>query len=64
MSTRRRHQVIETAIATVTEQLRVPAVRAMLDTLPQGDPHKIERPEGHPSTWPQVLPNQRMEEAV
>jgi NTE family protein len=64
MSTRRRHEVIETAIRTVTAQLRVPAVRELLRGLPPGEPHKIERPPGHPSTWPQVLPNQRMEEAV
>src|SRR5829696_2730837 len=60
MSTRRRHQVIETAIKTVTEQLRAPEVREHLAALPEGDPHKIERPPGHPSTWPQVLPHQQM----
>src|SRR5918998_4092283 len=59
MSTRRRHEVIETAIRTVTEQLRVPAVRELLAALPKGEDYKIERPAGHPSTWPQVLPNQR-----
>src|SRR5215218_3190313 len=59
MSTRRRHEVIETAIRTVTEQLRAPAVRELLSGLPEGAPHKIERPSGHPSTWPQVLPHQR-----
>jgi hypothetical protein len=64
MSTRRRHQVIETAIKTVTEQLRAPAVRELLEELPEGEPHKIERPPGHPSTWPQVLPNQHIREAV
>jgi hypothetical protein len=61
MSTRRRHEVIETAIRTVTEQLRAPAVRDLLAGLPEGEPHKIERPPGHPSTWPQVLPHQRVE---
>ena len=64
MSTRRRHQVIETAIDTVTVQLRAPGVRELLRDLPEGEPHKIERPTGHPSTWPQVLPNQDMREAV
>ena len=64
MSTRRRHQVIETAIRTVTAQLRAPAIRELLTGLPEGEPHKIERPTGHPSSWPQVLPNQRIEEAV
>jgi NTE family protein len=59
MSTRRRHEVIETAIRTVREQLRAPDVRALLRGLPQGEPHKVERPSGHPSTWPQVVPFQR-----
>ena len=59
MSTRRRHQVIETAIRTVGEQLRVPSIRKQLADLPPGEPHKVERPDGHPSTWPIVLPNQR-----
>ena len=59
MSTRRRHEVIETAIRTVREQLRAPAVRALLERLPQGEAHKIERPPGHPSTWPRVVPQQR-----
>lgn len=60
MSTRRRHEVIETAIRTVTEQLRAPGVREHLEKLPEGEPYKIEQPPGHPSTWPQVLPNQRV----
>jgi NTE family protein len=64
MSTRRRHEVIETAIRTVTEQLRAPAVRDLLSGLPQGEPHKIERPPGHPSTWPQVLPHQGVEKGA
>jgi hypothetical protein len=59
MSTRRRHEVIETAIRTVREQLRAAGVRELLDGLPAGEPHKIERPGGHPSTWPQVVPFQR-----
>jgi NTE family protein len=64
MSTRRRHQVITTAIRTVTEQLRAPEVRELLKGLPQGEPHKIERPPGHPSTWPKVLPHQHVEEGA
>jgi hypothetical protein len=59
MSRRRRHEVIETAIRTVTEQLRTPAARTSLEGLPEGEPHKIERPPGDPSTWPQVVPFQR-----
>jgi NTE family protein len=59
MSTRRRHDAIETAIRTVRAQLRAPGVRELLAGLPAGEPHKIERPPGHPSTWPQVVPGQR-----
>src|SRR4051794_37846321 len=64
MSTRRRHEVIETAIRTVSEQLRAPAARDLLSGLPEGEPFKIERPPGHPSTWPQVLPHQHVEEGA
>jgi hypothetical protein len=64
MSTRRRHEVIETAIRTVTEQLRAPGVRDLLRDLPPGEPHKIERPSGDPSTWPKVLPHQHVEEGA
>jgi hypothetical protein len=39
-------------------------VRKLLRDLPEGDPHKIERPPGHPSTWPQVLPHQSVEEGA
>jgi NTE family protein len=56
MSSRRRQEVIATAIATVGEQLREPAVRELLTGLPAGEPHKVARPAGDPSTWPQVLP--------
>jgi hypothetical protein len=59
MSTRRRHEVIETAIRTTRDQLRAPGVLELLEDLPAGEPHKIERPPGHPSTWPRVLPHQR-----
>src|SRR5919202_5593430 len=41
MSTRNRHRVIETAIDTVREQLRVHAVRKLLLDLPPGEAHKI-----------------------
>ncbi len=64
MSTRRRHEVVTTAIDTVTEQLRAPGVREKMTGLPAGEPHKIERPAGHPSTWPQVLPHQHVEEGA
>jgi hypothetical protein len=49
--------VIETAIATVGEQLRTPGIAELLKDLPAGEPHKIARPAGDPSTWPRVLPH-------
>jgi NTE family protein len=52
MSTERRQHVIETAERTVAEQLRAPEVRARLAGLPAGEPHKISRPQGPPSSWP------------
>ena len=54
MSTKNRHQVIEMAIETVGQQLREPRVRELLRELPEGEPHKIARPEGPPETWPQI----------
>jgi NTE family protein len=60
MSRRNRNPVIETAIRTVAEQLREPGNRELLTKLPKGDPYKIRRPEGPPSTWPpDLLPGQR-----
>jgi NTE family protein len=52
MSTRRRHDVVETAIRTVGEQLREPGVRGLLRKLPPGEPERVRRPAGPPSTWP------------
>jgi NTE family protein len=51
MSRRRRHEVILTAIETVGEQLREPAVAEQLNGLPEGDPERVTRPPGPPSTW-------------
>jgi NTE family protein len=56
MSTRNRNPVIETAIETVSRQLREPEVRDVLEDLPPGEPHKVARPPGPPSTWPEVGP--------
>ena len=56
MSNRRRNEVIETATRTVTEQLSQPDTRAALRDLPAGAPHKIARPDGPPSTWPEIVP--------
>jgi NTE family protein len=52
MSSGRREQVIETAERTVLEQLRRPENRSLMTGLPPGEPHRIRRPAGHPSTWP------------
>jgi NTE family protein len=60
MSRRNRNPVIETAIRTVGAQLNEPGNRELLADLPQGDPYKVRRPDGPPSTWPpDLLPGQR-----
>jgi NTE family protein len=59
MSGSRRRQVIETAERTVLAQLRKPEVRALLSDLPAGEPHKIRRPDGPPSSWPPLRPAAR-----
>jgi NTE family protein len=55
MSRRNRNPVIETAIRTVGEQLREPGNRELLTDLPAGNPYRVRRPEGPPSTWPPDL---------
>jgi NTE family protein len=52
MSGKRRHEVIEMAIGTVTEQLRESGLGERLSELPAGDPRLVRRPKGPPSTWP------------
>jgi len=52
MSSERRQDVIDTAEETVARQLQRPEVRELLDGLPKGEPHRISRPAGPPSTWP------------
>jgi NTE family protein len=60
MSRRNRNPVIETAIRTVGAQLKEPGNRELLEGLPRGNPYKVRRPDGHPSTWPpDLLPGQR-----
>ena len=59
MSADRRQGVIETAERTVAEQLRDPEIRAQLTGLPEGEPHKISRPSGPPSSWPEIRPAAR-----
>ena len=52
MSSRRRHEVIETAVGTVSDHLRDAGVGERLSSLPQGDTRLVRRPTGPPSTWP------------
>jgi NTE family protein len=53
MSSRRRHDVIETAVRTVTEHLREsPVGERLRSVLPPGDPRLVRRPRGDPSSWP------------
>ena len=54
MNSERRQQVIETAEETVARQLASPAIRDLLSDLPAGEPHKIDRPTGPPSSWPDI----------
>jgi NTE family protein len=54
MSAERRQDVIDTAEETVARQLDRPGVRELLAGLPKGEPHKIARPSGPPSTWPEM----------
>jgi len=56
MSGARRQQVIETATETVRAQLRDHEARAALEGLPAGEPHKVRRPAGPPSSWPELRP--------
>jgi NTE family protein len=56
MNAERRQRVIETARRTVADKLRGARMRALLADLPDGEPHKIERPVGPPSTWPKISP--------
>jgi len=55
LSRRNRNPVIRTAIETVGEQLRDPKIAELLSSLPAGEPHKVRRPDGPPSTWPRTL---------
>jgi len=59
MSPERRQLVIETAIRTVREQVRHPELGDKLADLPQGEPHKLQRPPGPPSEWPKIRPARR-----
>jgi NTE family protein len=52
LSSRRRHEVIETGVRTVSAHLRESPVGARLAELPAGDPRLVRRPDGPPSRWP------------
>ena len=52
MSGRRRHEVIETAVRSVTMHLRDSGVGSRLAELPAGDLRAVRRPLGPPSSWP------------
>jgi NTE family protein len=54
MSSARRNEVIAVATRTVTEQLRAPEVRELLEQLPAGAPEKIHRPDARPARWPKL----------
>lgn len=54
MSSKRRHKMIETAMATTTDQLRSSPLGERLAALPAGDPRLVRRPSGPPSTWPDL----------
>jgi NTE family protein len=52
MSSKRRHEMIETAVETTTEELRTSSAGERLAALPAGDVRLVRRPTGPPSTWP------------
>lgn len=52
LSSRRRHEVIQTAVRTVTDHLRDSGLRDRLAELPPGSPALVRRPRGAPSAWP------------
>jgi NTE family protein len=54
MSRSRRHQVIESAIRSVTEHLRASPVGPRLAQLPAGAPALVRRPPGPPAAWPDL----------
>jgi NTE family protein len=56
MSGARRQQVIETAIETTRRQLEDSRVKELLADLPAGEAHKVRRPDGPPSSWPELRP--------
>jgi NTE family protein len=56
MNGRRRHEAIERAVETVETQLEAAEVRDALADLPAGEPHKVSKPPGPASSWPELVP--------
>ncbi len=54
MSRGRRHEVIETAVQTVTDHLRESPVGERLAELPHGLPELVRRPRGRVQSWPDL----------
>ena len=52
MARSRRHQVLETAVRTVTVHLRESPLGERLSQLPAGEPALVRRPPGRPDAWP------------
>jgi NTE family protein len=52
MSSKRRHEVVTTAIRTVTDHLRSTHDGERLAALPAGQPEAVRRPPGPPTEWP------------
>ena len=52
MSPRRRHEVMQTAVQTVTDHLRESPVGERLAELPHGLPGLVRRPKGGTHAWP------------
>jgi NTE family protein len=54
MSRNRRHDVVEAAVASVTDHLRHSPVGDLLAALPPGIPELVRRPTGPPAGWPDL----------
>jgi NTE family protein len=52
MSSRRRNEVIKTAVGTVAQHLRESPAGERLAALPPGDPRLVRRPAGPATSWP------------
>ena len=48
--------MIETAIDTVCAQITRARAQELPRDFPPGEPHKIRRPPGPPSSWPELMP--------